>query len=384
MGIQAQNSRKYIGKESWGGAVVMGSNWRCTPGDTLVVKEGVSANTIHIENVHGSLQKPIVIINEDKGAGTPLTAIAIKNCTHVKVTGSGSKAFYGFISDGSFSAVEIYGRSAYIEVERIKVINAKYIVRAKQDPDCADSLNYPNWKMDHISIHDLWARNINQDGIYIGNTAPVGLRPITCEGKTVYPVPMRMSNVKVYNNYIDSCGRTGIQLGGVDSGFNEVYNNVVRRTGFEYNQTQGSGIIIGGMSHAYVHHNTTRQTYQFGILCHGTQTTRIEFNDIDSAGWLNGAANPGYAFSIACNALTTIPADDSAAIVIVNNKVGNSDAYNIVTGTAAPLWKRKGNIICNNTRRDGKPATIHINGPGFFYQKDCEPDKPKTRVKAKS
>jgi hypothetical protein len=47
-----------------------------------------------------------------------------------------------------------------------------------------------------------------------------------------------MSNVSIHHLIIDSCMRTGIQLSGADSGYNEIYENVVTRCGYEHDQQQ--------------------------------------------------------------------------------------------------------------------------------------------------
>ncbi|HMR92074.1 MAG TPA: PKD domain-containing protein, partial [Chitinophagaceae bacterium] len=373
--------RRVLYHHSWGGTF-NGNTYTYNAGDTLVIRadDGWGALGLSLENFHGTKSCPIVIINE--GGQTALGAILLRNCTYIKLTGSGSADFYGFYSNGAFSAIDIDGKSSNIEVERWKVTNAGYICRVKQDPSCDNSLNYPNWRMDNISVHDMWAKGIYQDGMYFGNTAPTTGREITCNGLKVSPIPMRLSNISIYNNYIDSVGRTGIQLSGCDSGYNEIYNNHVRRTGFELNQAQGSGIIIGGMAHAYVHDNVVRETFQFGILAMGAGFSRVENNDVDSSGILNGTINPGYRISIACNAVKTFPLD-SSMIWIRNNLVGNGDAINISAGSAVPTWVRNGNIICGNKKQNGAEAYIQVgSNSGFFYNNDCSASNKSPVAKA--
>lgn len=359
-------------QHSWG-SVYNGADMRYAPGDTLVIlaTDNWAKIGLYIENVHGTKAKPVVIINE--GGQTKLGAIALHSCTHIKLTGAGGGDFYGFLSDGAFSAIDVTGRSSHIEIERWKVLNAGYICRAKQDPHCDPQFNYPNWRMDNISIHDTWSSKINQDGMYFGNTAPTSGRPIGCNGETVSPIPMRLSNVSIYNNYIESTGRTAIQISGADSGVNRIYNNTIRRTGFELNQTQGSGIIVGGMAHADVYNNHIRETFQFGILVMGSGVSRVYNNNIDSSGMLDGVSNPGYRISIACNAVYTYPLTTSR-IEIKNNKVGSIDIYNIVTGKAADTWET-GNVICGNYLQNGKAAVIQNNG-NINYTSDCRSVQP--------
>jgi len=280
-----KGTRKYLYNQGSWGAYYQGSKFNYQPGDTLVINNVNGVVTMALDGFHGTASCPLVIINEGAGI-TNFPAFALINCTYVKVTGSGNPTeFYGFQSKGAFSGIDVRGRSSNIEIERIKFMNCGYAIRAKQDGDCADSLNYPNYHMDHISFHDCYAYGVSQDALYFGNTAPTQGRPINCNGVSLSPIPMRLSNISIYNVIVDSVGRTGIQISGADSGYNEIYNCRVSRTGYELNQTQGGGIIIGGMTSNWnVHHNVVRSTYQSGISGNVIGLGRIEYNDIDSAG----------------------------------------------------------------------------------------------------
>jgi len=489
--LHCQATRIIVAKQgSWGAFYSGNSSLGCSAGDTLVIREsdGWGGAGCSFQSLRGDSLHWIVIINESGGAYTNIGAILIRGCHYVKVTGSGTSGYlgyYGFVSDGNlfnpaFSVVDVDGQSKYVEVERIYGKNIGYGIRAKQDGSCSDSLNYPNWHMNHIYLHDNQFINTNQDVIYAGNTAPTEGRPVGCPGGTINPIPMRMSDVYIYNNIIDSAGRTGIQLSGCDSGSNYIYGNSVRRTGYEYNNTQGSGIILGGCTkNTQVFNNTVDSTFQYGILSLGsfgneirnnnvnhtamipirdggnTSTNSTPLNKIISAGgnitdlvlkidgtkvsgtvggsayilaapdtsggvnggviiytalsdtfaitnvssqsktwtlsgfskrwfklvvvgtgtqvstWTESILNPGYDFSIACNALQTYPAGDSASIIIRDNVCDNSDASNVITGTSVDLWKRSGNYICTNTTQAGGAASVNINGANFNYSTDC-------------
>jgi poly(3-hydroxybutyrate) depolymerase len=352
------------------------------PGDTIVLR--ATNNTwsyFAMEDIHGTPSCPIVIINE--GGQVRMTkGFDLKHCTNIKVSGSGSSDAYGFYvynpasNDNAGVALSLQGRSKNVEFEKVSVRKKTYGAWFKQDPLCADSVNYPNWQMDNIKIHDCKFLNIGQDCIYAGNTNPTGTHTLNCNGKTINPLPMRLSNIQIYNLIIDSCMRTGIQLSGADSGYNSIHDNIVTRCGYERNQFQGTGISIGGMTkNCHVYNNTIRNTFLYGILDLGAGTNYIENNIIDSSGYLNGEPNmvtqPNNIF---VDTRPTIPFDSARAIVR-NNKVGknaglrNQDIYfNMTHPTYAT-----GNLICGNTKLDGTtPATFYVY-PGVQWD-DCIAD----------
>src|SRR5688572_9468205 len=203
--------------------------------------------------------------------------MAANNCQYLKFTGSGSADQYGFYmtsATGAGTAYSVHGRSSNIEIERSEIYNKTYMAWVKHEADCQDSLSYPNWWLDNISFHDNKGTNISQDALYFGSTSPNGQRAINCNGVTKSPIPMRLSNIKIYNNIIDNVGRTAIQLSGGDRGDNEIYNNRISNVGYELNQTQGSGIISGGDTKVYIHDNHIRNTFQNGIFILGSGLNR--------------------------------------------------------------------------------------------------------------
>lgn len=345
------------------------------PGDTLVLRAANNTwNYFSLEDIHGTPSCPLVVINE--GGQVKMTwGFDIKHSSNIKVTGTGtSSEFYGFyISSATGSsgvAIAITGRSKNIEVEHVSVYKKMYGSWIKEDGSCLDSLNYPNWWMDNIKMHDCKFRNIGQSAIYAGNTAPTGTRPVVCNGVTTYPIPMRLSNIQLYNNIVDSTMRSGIQLGGADSGYNAIYNNTISRCGYELNMQQGTGISIGGMTkNCHVYNNNIKNTFLYGIMCLGAGTNYIENNIIDSSGYLDGVPNtPSMANAIFVDTRQTIPFD-SARVIIQNNKIGRSvsphDEDIFLNKTFDAYFT--GNQICGNTKLDGvTPAKYYVQ-PGIKF-----------------
>jgi hypothetical protein len=179
---------------------------------------------------------------------------------------------------------------------------------------------------------------------------------------------MRLSNIKIYNNIIDNCGRTAIQLSGGDQGDNEIYNNRITRAGYELNQTQGSGIISGGTTKVYIHDNYIRQTFQNGIFILGSGLNRVENNDIDSSGYLGNVINAlGQPTGILVDTRATTPLSNTL-LLIKNNKLGKNA---VIKGEHIIVMKSfstydNGNIICNNTVQSGAAAVTYV-APGINW-----------------
>src|SRR6185312_5355952 len=212
IGVNKVNKRIYINKGSDNGKYIDGG-WKYKPGDTFVIKSGNNPYTyLSFDGIHGTAAHPIVIINED-GQVKMSNGMAFSNCTYIKVTGMGSKDLYGFyISDAASNgvAVHIFGRSSNIEVNNIDIYKKTYGFWVKEEASCVDSLQFPNWVINNISLHNNRIRKVSQEGMYLGSTAPNGERNIQCNGKTIHPKPLYLSNIRVYNNYIDSTNRSGI------------------------------------------------------------------------------------------------------------------------------------------------------------------------------
>ena len=360
-GSYAKGRRIYITPGNDHGRYIDGRSVTYAPGDTLVLTTGNAPYTYFaLENVHGRPGKELVIVNEG-GQVQLVNGFAFAHCSFIRLSGTGSKDRLGFrISDPSWNgvAIDIHGRSSDIEIDHVDIYNKTYGFWVKQEASCADSLQYPNWVIHDIRIHDNRIVRMGQEGMYLGSTSPNGTRAIICNGRSVTPVPLRLGNISVYNNEVDSCWRSGIQLSGADSGVNEIYHNHVTHTGFELNNNQGNGISLGGFSHAHIYNNQISSTYALGILCLGSGLTVIENNAIDSSGYLAGHTVKGMA-AIMIDTRPTRPVD-SSRLIIKNNRLGLNTDYGIRLYKSVDTYK-KGNII------SGNKGTVHAE-PGIHWQ----------------
>lgn len=356
------------------GKYLSGKTFAVYPGDTLVLK---SANNpfsyFSLEDMHGSPSCPIVVINE--GGVVNVGAMAVKHCTYMKITGSGSADAYGFyMANVATAAMSVSGRSKNIEIERTSVYNETYMAWVKHEADCQDSLKYPNWYIDSISYHDNKGFRIAQDGLYFGSTSPNGQRNITCNGVVIAPIPLRLSNIKIYNNIIDSCGRTAIQLSGADMGNNSIYNNTVKRAGYELNQTQGQGIASGGMTKVAIYDNYIRQTFQNGIFILGAGLNSVYDNDIDSSGYLGATFNSiGQPCGIYVDTRATTPTTNTTVSLKGNiiGKVATLDGRQVVVKKSHNTFNTD-NVICGNITQSGGLAAIYVEPSITYATTGCE------------
>jgi len=253
-----------------GGRYIDGNDFKYAPGDTLALPSYQNPYTYFtLANFFGTVQKPVIITNV-YGQVRFINGLGFINCRNIKLTGTGSKDKYGFrIEDPVHNGVgiEITGRSSNIEVCNVFIYNKTYGFWVKQEANCADSLQYPHWNIHDIHIHHCYIRKVTQEAMYLGSSDPNGTRPVSCNGKKLFrQFLLRLGNMLIHDNIIDSTGRGGIQLSGADSGNNEIYNNIIFNCGFEFNNYQGNGIVLGGYSHAYIHHNVISRTFAAGIF----------------------------------------------------------------------------------------------------------------------
>jgi hypothetical protein len=143
-------------------------------------------------------------------------------------------------------------------------------------------------------------------------------------------------------------------------GMSEIYNNVISNVGREFNDQQGTGISLGMYTRAYVHHNTIKNTYTWGIASlGGSGLIRIENNKVDSSGYLDGKTLK-WPENIMIDTRATNPVD-STKFIVINNQVNHpgGDVKNVQIWQTFTTYHLAGNVICNNTS-DGQPATVGV------------------------
>jgi predicted peptidase len=402
------------------------------PGDTLAFPAhntmGNYWTYITLDGFHGNPACPLVMTNEGGQTWVRGNTITISNSTYVKVTGSGTAGVhYGWLLTGTNPAlrgqgpfsIEINNRSKNVEIDSVSIHNVGLGIQSETNPDCADSLDYPNWVLDSLLIHDNSIVGIWNEGMYIGITspdnAPYDPRPVTCNGVTKFPIPMKTGYVRIWNNLVDSTGRGGIQLANAVNGVSEIDHNTVKHSGMNGDDAQGTAISLGLYTHAYIHDNTISDTYTWAIASIGACGTnipiRIENNHMDSSGYLvhydlsntgketiNPATEPTlsdtltYPYAIWVDTRqrlyttdnppgTAVHGQDSTQFWIRNNVIGRFKCFTstrdnqsaIQIEDHSPGLQSTGNIICNNTSSLGQTIAIYTGNAGHpvSYSSNC-------------
>lgn len=392
-------------------------------GDTIVLSSKHHWSFLDLFGVEGVPGCPVVI-TADEGIVRIDRGIRLADAKYVKITGrprgdtlqsypNGSEDFRiqirgeDIIGDKKGLGhggvgIDILGRSAHVEVDMIRVERKAYGVMAKQDPTCDSMYNYPNWIMDDVHIHHCYFENILQDVLYLGNTDPLGTRQITCNNSIVNYKPVRLSNFHVHHNRILIANRTGIQLGGAETGVSKIHDNYISDCGYEFNQQQGTGISIGGMSrNVHVYNNIIKKTFLYGIFDLGTDSSFVYNNHVDSSGFLDMRLYPhslnldslaaamraievqGHlVLNRYMNGITNIQSTTketfphyTKTVFYMNNVLGvntsKADSKGIISFAewGPPGDWTENSVVCNNMRTDGKPATIET----FRYKGDDWP-----------
>ncbi len=363
----ASAKKIYPVKGSDNSVYIYGPTYNFAPGDTFVLKASSGPYSfMELISVNGTASAPVVVINE--GGQVNVSQFRIRHCRYLKVRGVGSaSANYGFYMTSPYqyqTAFDIMGRSANVEVSNVDINTMGYGFFIKQEASCEDSLQAPNWVLDNISVHDSRITNIYQEGFYAGSTAPNGERSIVCNGVTINPIPLRLGNIKIYNNIIDKTGRGGIQLSNAPYGNNEIYNNTISNCGTELNDWQGNGIVLGAYTSAYVHDNNINQTLSSGIFSLGAGLVRIENNTVNNSGSLNGKT-VNYSSSIYMDTRQTNPIIP-LQFIIKNNTLGTCTGGYHVRIYKGLYPYATNNIYCNNNALTGGPAAATIE-TGISY-----------------
>lgn len=390
-------------------------------GDTLEFPSKYLWTYIELDNGLWSMQKPVVIINS--GGQTVMNDGMTIQSVGVHVTGTGAPGVtYGFLStnptpklrsQGPFG-MSILGHAKKLEIDHFAFHNVGIGIHIETDNNCDQSMDYPNWIIDTVLIHDNSIVGIWNEGVYYGNTSPDNAaydhRPDQCNTTQTTPtfsLPMKNGYLHCWNNYIDSCGRGGIQIANAQYGISEIDSNTIKHCGLNGDDAQGTGISFGLYSSVYVHDNTIINMLTWPIACIGAGFTnvpvRIEHNTMDSAGYLVNypaiattsleAYDPStqptapdpftYPYAIWIDtrprvyttdnpAGTAVRGKDSTQFWINNNTIGIWRSFTSKTDNPAAIQiedhnlgiQSTGNQICGNVSSKGQPINVYTGNAG--------------------
>ena len=347
--------------------VVDGNAVQYNAGETICLK-GSNKEYLLIQNVHGSAEEPITIVNEN-GAIIINTdhyyGIKIAHSSFIKVTGNGTDGIqYGFqvqrVSAGTGLAVG--DLSSDVEIAYMEIANTPIAgVYAKTDPTCTDfSSTRDKFTMYNFKFHDCYVHDIADEGLYIGSSKYSGQHLTgTCD-TLVYP--HLLVGTSIFNNIIENAGWDGIQVSSAEHDC-KVYNNTVRNDSQEEHPGQMSGILIGGGSRCEVFNNKIYDGKGDGIDVFGLGSLKL-FNNLIVRAGKSYLPNSPTDFKHGIYIGKSVTAGDED-IKVYNNTIISPKSFGI---TFANDEVKKGFIINNTVINPGYTdagdnAFINLNVP---------------------
>ncbi len=242
------------------------------PGDVVCVNAG-ARRPLTLLNFQGTADQPITFINSggqvDVDAGGDWCGIWLRNCDHVRLTGTGDPATeYGFEIYNS-SNMGVYGseRSRYLELDHIEVhdVENSGIGSQTQEPLRGKWIQYGPF-MHHCYIHD-----VGTEGYYFGSSRYDEGEMPTLEG------------VEIAYNIIERTGWDGGQIGSCVRDCS-IHHNRIYQDSRKNEQYQRSGIMINRGSVCDVHSNFIEESGSTGIYIQGNGGNKIYNNIIVNPG----------------------------------------------------------------------------------------------------
>jgi hypothetical protein len=316
-------------------------------GDTICIQAGIRLS-LKLVNFHGSPTNYIVFKNTGgvvivKNDSLPY-GIAIDNSSYFRLTGAGSSTDkYGIKVMGKkegASGLAVGNLSTNFEVDHMEIANTGFAgIFSKTDPLCDLSSNRDSFTQYQSIYHDNYIHNTGGEGMYIGHSFYSGWTT-TCSGQPTVLYPSVLKGVRIYNNIVDSAGWDGIQVGSATEDC-KIYGNTITNYGIASQNSQNSGIQIGGGTTGSCFNNAIMNGSGNGITVFGLGNNFIYNNVIVNAGSLNSKMGDLSSINgIFCDDRSTIPylsfnlinntiiSPMSDGIRIYSNQSRNNKIYN--------------------------------------------------------
>ncbi|MEI6140166.1 MAG: T9SS type A sorting domain-containing protein [Mariniphaga sp.] len=320
------------------------------PGDTIYVLAGQRLYLL-LKNFVGTPEKPIIFIN--KGGEVIIDTdhyygIAIQNCRYIKLTGTGSPAyFYGFnikrVANGG--GVGVIDLTSDFEIDHVSIANCKIGgFYAKTDPDCTGKTTRDVFTQYNTVIHDNYIADVGNEGLYVGSAKYYG-QNVTCNGSSVLLMPSLLDGVKIYNNIVVRSAWDAIQVSSASKNC-QIYNNTVLYDSQEGTDSQKSGILIGGGSQCDCYNNYIANGKGDGIESLGLGGYKVYNNVIVNAGlnyFPSDKTKPAHAIYV-----SDISVDKDSFFYVMNNTIINPKSDGIhFSSTKSKYSIVSSNVIIN-------------------------------------
>lgn len=237
------------------------------PGDTIYLSGKFKAVAVY--KLVGSAELPIKITNapgetlvigdELWGGGAWSHGLAMRGCRFIEVCGESKDKF---IITGPNLTINATARAAYwnfyigelsdnFKVHDLTIRYGGTGILCKTDVSKTDENTwFPNTYLENFEFYNLLIQDTKNEGIYIGHTAtywnikdgvPVYSGAINPD---IMKQPIKLRNVRIFNNKLTNIGNDGIQTAAVDG--LKVYDNEVKNWATNKDGGHNGGILIGG------------------------------------------------------------------------------------------------------------------------------------------
>jgi Right handed beta helix region/Secretion system C-terminal sorting domain len=266
-----------------------GGSINVLPGQKLCITAG-TYTYVSLNGLVGTETQPITIINcggkvISQGASY---GYRITNSRYFKFSGTGAAGIpYGFVAEGTNtftpSGISVREGTSNYEIDHTECKKVQIGILAKTNPENCNPSSYGlGWVIENISFHDNYIHNTQGEGFYLGHSASTE-NILDCNGSTITVEPVKLKNVKVYNNVLDSLGWDGIQVAAAPN--TEIYNNSVKNYGLSNTSSQQAGILLGGKSYGSIHNNYINNGTGNGIQVFGYNSVKVFNNIVVDAGY---------------------------------------------------------------------------------------------------
>ena len=264
--ILTPDAQGHLSKTSWTGY---------KPGDTIylsgVFKAIAFDNLVGVgDNYYVITNKPnetVIIGDSVWSGGSWAQGMVLHGCHYIEIAGT-DKTRFKFIGSNSNikDANGVPTKTAYTDIALSQLtdnislhdVTIRYGgagVFAKTEVSSTNSATwFPNTYLNNWEFYKLDISGTYNEAMYIGHTAnywniqsntpyyPTPTDP--APDQAIYKRPIKLTNVKIYNNYIHDIGNDAIQTAAIDS--LEVYNNEVYNWATKHDASNNGGILIGG------------------------------------------------------------------------------------------------------------------------------------------
>ena len=238
---------------------VDGNDFDYHPGDVFCLEAGEYTQSIEFENISGSSENPITIIN--CGGLVSTAYIRFDNCQYFRITGTGDESLnYGILIDGNLydraDGMGLYTFTTDFEIDHLEFKNTKAAaLHLAIRPDCDPRTQRGNFVIKNINVHDNYVHDTGTEGFYFGSTKTNGAE-VECDGQIITVYPVLIENIRVHHNTFINNGWDALQVSGAEKLPGAlIYDNYIYNHGFLKNVNQSAGIVVGGGSSARVYNN---------------------------------------------------------------------------------------------------------------------------------